>query len=269
MSLVPSTVFDNMEWSYSRLKTFEACKYQWYLKYIDKSDNSRKELFFSNYGKFVHSLLADYFSGRKTRMQIEIEYLTKYRKMVDGIAPSVKIYNDYFNHAIEYLREATIPVDTVLEVEKRHKFQIENYKFVGIIDLAGTDEDGNIIILDNKSRNILPRVAKKKMTKRNRELKEFLRQLYIYSIPVFNEYGKYPSRLQFNCFRFNRIVDEPFVMKDFEESKQWACDLIESIKTEDEFPAKVEYFKCNFLCDVCDQCEYFQMSEEVRHATGF
>lgn len=66
----------DMTWSYSRIKAFDDCPYRWYLKYIRYPKVRGKDMFFANYGKFVHELLASFYSGEKTAVQVEAEYLS-------------------------------------------------------------------------------------------------------------------------------------------------------------------------------------------------
>ena len=58
----------DMVWSYSRIKAFYDCPYRWYLKYIRKLHG--KDMFFSDYGSFVHKLIELYYRGEKTQSQL-------------------------------------------------------------------------------------------------------------------------------------------------------------------------------------------------------
>lgn len=69
-------VIRDMTWSYSRIKSFEDCPYRWYLKYIRKLKG--KEMFFSNYGSFVHKLLERYYKGELTQKQLCSIYLQRF-----------------------------------------------------------------------------------------------------------------------------------------------------------------------------------------------
>ena len=56
-------LIEDMVWSYSRIKAFDDCPYRWYLKYIRHLHG--KDMFFSDYGSFVHKLIELYFLGKK------------------------------------------------------------------------------------------------------------------------------------------------------------------------------------------------------------
>ena len=89
-----------------------------------------------------------------------------------------------------------------------------------------------------------------------KDIDEYLRQLYLYSIPVYNEYKIYPKYLIFNVFRCGEWIEEPFQIEKFEEAKQWVIDTINKIKNESAWlPLSDEYF-CNHLCGMRKICEY-------------
>lgn len=122
-------------------------------------------------------------------------------------------------------------------------------------------KDGdNIIILDNKSRALKPRSGRKKPTKSDLELDEYLRQLYLYSIPIQTEFQQYPERLEFNCFRTQQIIPEPFREDALEHAKLWALQTIDTITQNEDWSPKMEYWKCKYLCDHSHQCEYQLMN---------
>ena len=85
-------------------------------------------------------------------------------------------------------------------VEKKVDFVVNGIPFVGYIDFLG-EKDGDLYVVDNKSRILKPRSSRAKPTKADEELDAYLRQLYIYSAAVEEEYGKTPKSLCFNCFR--------------------------------------------------------------------
>lgn len=141
----------------------------------------------------------------------------------------------------------------------RVDFFIGDKPFTGIIDCVAKDGD-SIIILDNKSRALKPRSGRKKPTKSDLELDEYLRQLYLYSIPIQTEFQQYPERLEFNCFRMQQIISEPFREDALEHAKLWALQTIDTITQNEDWSPKMEYWKCKYLCDHSHQCEYQLMN---------
>lgn len=251
----------DMTWSYSRIKAFDDCPYRWYLKYICKKKG--KPMFFSDYGSFIHELIADFYAGKKSAAQVRSEYVKDFKSKVKGRAPNPKIFKTYFTNGLDYFKELKPPKHKVLSVENKVEFLVNGYKFVGFIDREEEDEDG-LRITDNKSRTLKPRSKRAKPTKADQELDKYLVQLYLYSIPFKERYGEYPKHLCFDCFREKLLIKEPFDKDAFDAAVQWATDSIEEIAKETEFRPNVDFFKCNYLCEMNDKCEYYALSKGKR-----
>lgn len=116
------------------------------------------------------------------------------------------------------------------------------------------------MILDNKSRDLKPRSLRKKPTKSDGELDSYLRQLYLYSVPIKDLFDTYPDRLEFNCFRTGQLISEPFQEKALGTTKEWALQTIEKITENDDWSPQMDYWKCRYLCDLNQHCEYYQMN---------
>ena len=222
-------LIDDMVWSYSRIKAFEDCPYRWYLKYIKKFHG--KDMFFSSYGTFMHKLIELYHR---------------------------KVFSSYFTGGLQYLKALQpFPYD-VVGVEKKVDFVVNGIPFVGYIDFLGRKDD-DLYVVDNKSRILKPRSSRAKPTKADEELDAYLRQLYIYSAAVEEEYGKTPKSLCFNCFRDKLFIIEPFKEQAYAESKEWLAKSIGKIREESDFKPSVEFFKCTHLCEMQDMCEYYEL----------
>lgn len=251
-----SHIIDEMFWSYSRIAVYEDCPYRFYLKYIKKIEGVRH--FFSDYGTFMHLVIQKFLTGELKKEELVGYYLTNFRKNVVGKAPNPKIFQSYFQQGLEYLKNIQTPTEEVLGVEKQVFFKIGDKNFIGYIDEVSRGEDG-VAITDNKSRNLKPRSSRKKPTKTDEELDKYLRQLYIYSVPIEREFGEAPKRLRFNCFRSQTEIDEPFDNEVFEKTKKWALNSIKKITDERDWKPDIEWWRCRYLCDVYNSCEYFQM----------
>lgn len=250
-------IIDQMTWSYSRIKTFDDCPYRWYLKYL--RGEAGAEMFFSSYGSFMHELIESYYKAGRSSSSIVTEYLLHFREKVKGRAPSQKIFDNYFSDGLRYLQGIRpLPELRPLEVEKRVDFTVDGLPFVGYVDLLAEDKDG-LVVVDNKSRTLKPRSTRGKITKTDRELDEYLRQLYIYAEAVRQEYGKLPQKLCFNCFRNGNFIIETFREEAFHEAKQWLKDNVNQIRTERDFRPDLDWFKCTHICDVHGVCEYYQI----------
>lgn len=257
-----SFIIDNMTWSYSRITTFEDCPYKFYLKYIRGYEDEPR--FFSSFGSFIHLIIEKFLKNELKQSELTAFYLSNFRSEVKGKPPSEKVFSSYFEQGFDYVSSLRMPDEEILGVEKRASFKIGDKSFVGIIDRVSRKDgikvgikDG-IKITDNKSKTLKPRTQKNN-SKTDRELDEYLRQLYIYAIPCKEEFGEFPTELEFNCFRTKDIITEPFDPKAFKATKVWCLDMIRRITDEDEWKPLVEPFKCKYICDVSSQCEYYRL----------
>ncbi len=253
-----STVIQDMTWSYSRIKSYYDCNYQWYLKYIRRL--AGEDMFFSSYGKYMHELIEKYLKGNSTKQQIINDYLVNFRNKVVGEAPNSKVFTNYFTSGLSYLKTIEKPDYNVLAVEKKVEFDVDKVPFIGYIDIVG-EHNGELYIIDNKSKTLKSRSKKGKQTKTDDELDAYLIQLYLYSAAVEQEYGKKPSFLCFNCFRVPIFIQEPFQEEAYEASKRWLLDKVSEITEETDFRPNLEYFKCRHICDVKEHCEYYKLSQ--------
>lgn len=215
-------------------------------------------MFFSSYGTFMHKLIELYHKGEKTPRQLVDMYLQDFKTEVVGRAPNRKVFSSYFTGGLQYLKTLQpFPYD-VVGVEKKVDFVVNGIPFVGYIDFLGRKDD-DLYVVDNKSRILKPRSSRAKPTKADEELDAYLRQLYIYSAAVEEEYGKTPRSLCFNCFRDKLFIIEPFKEQAYAESKEWLAKSIGNIREESDFKPSVEFFKCTHLCEMQDMCEYYEL----------
>lgn len=251
-----SHIIDGMTWSYSRITAYEDCKYKFYLKYIKKQKGVRN--FFSDFGSFIHLILQKFYCKELKKEELVSYYLMHFQSEVVGRAPSFKIFQNYFNQGLEYIKNVQYPKEEILGVEKEIHFSLQGKDFVGYIDLL-SQSNGDLIITDNKSKALKPRSLRLKPTKTDLELDDYLRQLYIYSIPIKEEFEKYPSKLRFNCFRTQTEIIEPFDEEALEKAKVWALKTIEEITENESWEPSIDPFKCEFICDLHENCEYFTL----------
>jgi len=249
---------DQMVWSYSRIKAYNDCPYRFYMKYIDPTPAS--PMFFSDFGSFVHELLAQYYSGKATKEELVARYLCDFRGKVVGRPPSYDIFKSYYSKGLQCIRDLT-PLDgSVDAVEEKVFFQVGDFPFVGFIDCIYHDRDGELVIRDHKSRELKPRSKKSQKTANDKILDEYFQQLYLYAIPVKNKYSKTPGFLELNCYRNGVCIKDQFCQQDFEAAQRWALDSIQQIRNEREWKPNLQWWTCKNLCEMHEQCEYFNMS---------
>lgn len=254
-------LIEDMVWSYSRIESFNDCPYRFFLKYISKCKDSDK--FYASYGLFMHKLIENYYRGVLSKDEMLIEFLTGFSKNVRGIRPPESTVQKYIRCGVEYLKGFQPFKYPMVDVEKRVEFEIDGLKFVGYIDYLGK-EDGEYYVIDNKSRDLKPRSNREKPTVKDRELDSMLKQLYIYSAAVKQEYGKFPKSLCFNCFKSGVFIEEPFREEAYNEAVDWVKRMVEDIKSTDDFYPNREFFSCYYICGVSDDCVYDQIAREER-----
>lgn len=249
-----SMIIDDMLWSYSRLSSFDDCKYGWFLKYIKHAPKGEPH-FFSTYGSFCHDVLEKYLSGELTKDELVPYFLEHYDEKVEGRAPSKKVEENFFNSSLAYLEEIDFPFKDIEATEKKVRFEVGGHPFIGYIDVLAK-ENGGYHIVDHKSHGLRPRSGRKVQTEYDKELDQYLRQQYLYAIPIYDETGEYPQTISFNCYRHGRFITEQFDPERMEKVRKWAADKIEEIRSEKDWEANPEEFRCTFICDCADSCPY-------------
>lgn len=254
-------LIEDMVWSYSRIASFDDCPYRFFLKYISRCKEIDK--FYATYGSFMHKLIERYYRGELTKDEMLEEFLTGFSENVRGVRPQESTVLKYIKMGADYLRGFK-PFDfNMIDVEKKVRFEIDGIPFIGFIDYLG-ERDGEYYIVDNKSRDMKPRSKRGRPTLKDKELDKMLRQLYIYSAAVKQEYGKFPKALCFNCFRTGVFIEEPFREEAYREAINWAKGMINDIKSADEFYPNREFFFCHYICGVSDDCVYDEAAREER-----
>jgi len=281
--LAVELAIEDFTWSFSRLSSYAQCPQGFHLQYIDCKPDIENA--FSQYGSYNHQLLEDYANGKLEVYELLDEYRKGYYDSVtERFPPNQYVDQDekYFNQGHEYFENFEGFDDLeILGIEEKLRFMLgDKYKFVGIIDLVVRDSEGNLCIIDHKSKTIFKRKCVCELCEKNysleaatkrdftcikkckgrlneiitEEMRDFLRQLYLYSIPVYEKYGEYPKKLIFNFFREGGFWATDFNIKTLEEAKAWAVDTIESIRNDEKFAPNVDGFFCKWICGQRRNC---------------
>lgn len=254
-------LIQDMTWSFSRIEAFNDCPYRWYLRYIKRYKETEK--FYASFGSFMHKLIEKYYRGVLTKEQMLSSFLAGFSKEVVGYRPKEGTLQKYINCGVAYLKSFQPFPFEMVDVEKKVEFEIDGKRFIGFIDFLGKDGE-DLAIVDNKSRELKPRSKRAKPTRKDQELDEMLRQLYLYAAAVEQEYGKLPKWLCFNCFRSGEFIVEPFNQEAYEEAKQWALDTIGKIEDSESFPPIKDVFGCFWICGMSDYCKFDIADREER-----
>lgn len=254
--LIYRPLMEDMTWSYSRIECFHDCPYRFFLKYIKEC--KEKPQFYSSYGSFMHKLIEKVSRDETYKEKLTTKFLFDFTSEVKGQRPAESTVLKYIECGCKYLSSFSPFPFNMIDVEKKIEFQIYGVNFVGILDYIG-ERDGELCIVDNKSRDLKPRSKRKQPTAKDKELDAMLRQLYVYSAAVKQEYGKFPKYLCFNCFKSGVFIEEPFDMAAYESTIEWLMKSIEEIKDADDFCPSMDYFGCTYICGVHDDCCYYEM----------
>ena len=203
----------------------------------------------------MHKLIELILKEKITKEEAQTMFLCDFSKEVQGMRPSGKIVQSYIEKGLNYLKSVQKFPYKPLGIEKQVKFEVGGFLFVGVIDYLG-EKDGELYIIDNKSRDLKPRSKRATPTINDNTLDEMLKQLYLYAIAVKREFGKYPKSLCFNCFKSGVFIEEPFVESKLEDTVKWAVSTINDIIKTEDFSPYIEYFPCTYICGVNDDCMY-------------
>ena len=251
-----SAFIDDMTWSYSRLNSFSSCPYAWYLKYL--YGDKEEPMFYASYGSFMHKLLERFYKGEIPKEQLPTEFLLGFKENVNGERANSSIVDKYISSGHSYLSSFKPLPFSVLDVEKKVNFKIGDVNMVGFIDYVGRNDNGRIVIVDHKSRELKERSKRKKPTKNDEEIDKMLTQLYIYSKAIEDEYGEKPEELCFNCFKNGILIREPFKDKAYDEAKEWVSRTHDVVRNSNDFSPILDYFYCKYLCGFHNACCYYE-----------
>lgn len=240
----------NLEhYSFSKLSSWWTCPYGFYLRYILKEAGISNA--FASFGTLVHGIMERYAKG-KTRKE---DLADLYEWQFDSAVPEKFPYNKYVNLRDSYYKQGLMFLKDfegydnyeILGVEEEFELKIDDWTFVGVIDLVFRDEEGRLIIRDYKS---------KASFKNAEEQHKYARQLYLYALFVKEKYGEYPEELQFLMFRKNRIpLSISFDENDLQEAVSWAKNTVATIRNAFDYPAQCDDFYGSNLCNFRETCK--------------
>ncbi len=215
---------------------------------------------FAQIGSFMHKILENLAREELEEFEL-VEYFEEH--FTEWVPEGVSLITEtgfvmdltekYKAQCIEFLRNVTwLRGYKIIGVEEEFLLFVETPKahrlfFHGFIDLVLEDTNGDIIIADWKS---------KSKFKSPTEVKQYARQLYLYSIYIERKYGKMPKELRFLQFRIDHQEKIKFSVSGLEEALNWVDDRLDSIETQLFAEAKPNKFYCANLCDYRDGCEF-------------
>ena len=134
---------DKERYSFSKLSTFNDCKYAYWLTYIEHQKGVGN--CFSSFGTEVHSIMERYAKGSLSLWDLASTYEKEFDTAVPEEFPSFPFCQDmrglYYEQGLNYLRNfGGYPKYKILGVESQFDIAIDDWVFNGIIDLVYEDE---------------------------------------------------------------------------------------------------------------------------------
>lgn len=254
---------DEMEWSYSRIKSIDSCGFGWYLQYL--SGLKKEDLATNAYAQFgiaVHNTCEKILKQEIDVFDAADYYTKKFNEEVTTDFPAnahADLKEKAFQSGLEYFQNLVFDFNKyeVLGVEKEYHFKIGGYPFVGYVDAIYRDKDtGEIIIRDHKTTSF-KYLKDGSLSKTNKTVFEgYKKQEYLYAVPVIEEYGKV-DYLSWNMIRDQKEIKIPFIQEEFEEAQEWAVNNIKTVENEVLWlPDDANTYFCNVLCSVRNYCPY-------------
>ncbi len=266
-----SSEINNMVFSFSRCHSFENCKYEWYLNYLLKDEDGNRiyeneQNFYAAFGKLCHEILEKILKGEVSEKEAFECYKKHFSKTTSGYDISESTLDKYYFYGYDYFQNVSfdwLKDYEILGIEKKCKFEINNIKFTGYIDLLIRDKTtGDIIVIDHKSAEY-PLGKKGGVLKRKQaDYDSYKKQLYLYSQQVYNDYGVYPKTIAWNYFRSSQWLHLPFIEKEYQDTIQWVGNVITELHKEENFAPKIDHFYCKNLCGFRNSCDYIAMGSE-------
>lgn len=255
-------IIDKMQWSYSRLTSFEHCKYEFYLQYIVNNEDEylSEGNYYAEVGSFVHDTLARLFNNEIPEDEVAEYFVNNFDDNV-FYKTRQSIMNNTFEKCAEYFSDSGfdwINKYEIIGVEKEVHFTIDTYNFIGFIDLLLRDKtDNRMIVVDHKSGEYPFKKNGEVKAKVKDSFDDYKRQMYLYSHAIYKLYNEFPKELTWNHFKDGgKLATIPFDKKDYALAKRWAIDTIYAIEKEEEWCENQDSFYCYNLCNFRSSCEY-------------
>jgi len=238
--------------SFTQLRAFQTCPYQYKFAHIFKIPVRGKAVF--SYGKTMHNTL-EVFVKRAVKKQTDFKELIEiYEKQwIDDWYDNERQKHEYFEagkkslkifyNDFKKIKPFILLIDKKPAVEQGFNLKINGETFIGKIDRIDKTKNG-IELIDYKTGT-----AKEKISAKNKE------QLLIYQMASEQIFGLKPEKLTYHFLDENKKLSFLGTQKDLENQEQKIIKQIKQMKKSD-FPATPGWH-CKF-CDFKDICEFAQ-----------
>jgi DNA helicase II / ATP-dependent DNA helicase PcrA len=249
--------------SYSQLKGYETCPYQYYLGFILKIPVTGKAVF--SYGKTMHSALQKFFASikesgdvrqddlfnkkdkDKKELPSEKELMEMYMgSWIDDWYESKEQKQEYKKQGEKSLKNLYQQVKEntpkVIELEKGFNFKIKDYSIRGVIDRVDHVGNNKVEIVDYKT----GRAKTEKTVEKD--------QLLMYQMAAKETFNWDIDKLTFYYLDNNTQVSFLGTDEEIDKQKEKMLERIKQIRSAD-FNATPSKFKCQY-CDFKNICQF-------------
>ncbi len=267
-----------MEYSYSRINTYDNCPRQYQYRYIDKIkppvELKTIEAFMGN---CIHEVLKDFYQNISfQRIPQKSELLDNFKQnwesqwSEDITIMKMKLTpNHYFvtgQKALDQYYERNYPFQNInsLGLEKKFRFTVGKYSFMGIIDRLNLTPEGIYEIHDYKTSGSLPTYPEAE-----KDLQLALYQLSLrYHFPDANQ-----IRLLWHYLLFDKSWSLELDPEQLQQKEQEIIQKVFAIESDHRFEPKPSGLCpwCNFqdICPTTSHARYLKAAENMSEDDGF
>lgn len=254
-------IWDKTRFSFSALRQYDECPYALYLTKIVGEKGIGNG--YAEIGTYGHDLLERVFSRDITIQDALDECIEEFDDHITEDIPESskdKKYEALCDYLAEF-DEGIFDNYEVLGTEIKCMWQIGKEKFIGFIDLVLKDkETGKIYLVDHKSSDhFMKKDGKTPLKSKESSFNSYKKQMYLYADAMKKILGYLPDYIMWNHFldRGETTVI-PFDEGEYKDVLKWAEQTINGIRSDDEFKAIPDFFRCTKLCNHRETCPYIE-----------
>jgi hypothetical protein len=255
-------ILDKIDWSFSTLHLYETCAYGFYNKKI--CDYLGIDNAFAEIGRYGHEINEKIFKSEFTIDEALKNWISDFDDHVFSYiseSSKEKKYLAFCDYLAEF-DESIFDKYDILDVETKFNWKVGKYNCVGLVDLVLREKSTQEIILEDH-KSAAPFFGKKGqlLKSQTENFNSYKKQMYMYCKPIYEKYGVFPSRIEWNHMFDKTKTSIPFDMNDYNETQEWVKETIRKIYKDTKFEASKSYMMCYQLCNYRCDCEYKTLEE--------
>ena len=252
-------ILKEMKYSYSSLGTFNHCRYAFLQTYINAE--ARMGNFFSDFGKFSHSILEKYFKDILDIYQLPLYYQKNYKKSIKHSCPIYPkgMAEKYYQEGLTFFENFEFDKSKyeIINIEGKLKTKLKDINFVLVPDLVLREKENNeYMLLDYKTANLY---KNGKLDKKKIEDYKFQCNLYIYFLWTIKNIQI--TKYSIWAIRNNTRIDYIYEPITGLETVEWIKNTVAEIRAEEKWePNTNEPYFCHQICSNRFSCKYINQN---------